>query len=417
MTSTSPMRLSVTVAGGSSSVPLPSVCKVELDEASFSELEAWAGDGGLYAVEETTDAEFSCQLSRFANSATLEGAREERALYLLQKEAALPAEAVLTFIRKPRLQVFPKDRQYNPWSELPGVYLDHQEENARVVVSIEGKLFTRYLYSPAVAKPYFYPLIGPNGKTLIQDAPDDHLHHHGLWWGHDDVNGHKLYHEFRGEGRQVHRQFLVLHGGPVFGQITALIDWLDENGSLLLQETRSVRIYNLPHESRYMDLTTELHAVSGDVKFGNTKEGGFPFIRVNEQINGHHTGVITASNGKRGESEIFGSVAEWVDYSGKLLRGVKREMKGMDREYIEAGIAVFSDPGNETYASQWFVRDYGPFTPANFHFCGGKELKNGHSLAMKHRLFIHQGDVIGGKVAERYQEFAEPMQLKLSLAE
>jgi len=99
------MRLSVTVAGGSNSVPLPSVCKVELDEASFSELEAWAGDGELYAVEEKTDAEIACQLSRYANSATLEGAREERALYLPRKEAALPAEAVLTFIRKPRLQV------------------------------------------------------------------------------------------------------------------------------------------------------------------------------------------------------------------------------------------------------------------------------------------------------------------------
>jgi hypothetical protein len=201
-------------------------------------------------------------------------------------------------------------------------------------------------------------------------------------------------------------KFLALTGGPVFGQITALIDWLDENGILLLQETRSVRIYNLPLESRYVDLTTELYAVNGDVKFGDTKEGGFPFIRVNEQINAHHTGVITASTGKAGEANIFGSIAEWVDYSGKLFRSIRREGEAVSKEFIDAGIAVFSHPDNETYASQWFVRDYGPFTPANFHFCGGKVMPDGQSITMRHRLFIHEGDATGGKVAERYREYA-----------
>jgi hypothetical protein len=393
--------------------PLPTVLKADLDEGAYKKLEAWAEQADIYAVDETRGLEIACQLNRVAMSAEPQGARSEHALYLLLKEASLPLEAVLSLVKKPKVKASPKDRQYNPWSELPGVYLDHQEENARVVVSIEGKLFTRYLYSPAVGKPYYYPLIGPHGKTLIQDAPDDHLHHHGLWWGHDDVNGHKLYHEFRGEGRQVHRKFLAMFGGPVFGQITALIDWQDENGGLLLQEARTVRIYNLPPESRYVDLATELYAVNGDVKFGDTKEGGFPFIRVNEQINGHHTGVITAANGKTGESEIFGSVTEWVDYSGKLFRSLKREGDTTVKEYIEAGIAVFSHPDNDTYASQWFVRDYGPFTPANFHFCGGKVLHSGDSIAMKHRLYIHQGDAVGGGVKERYREYAEPPQAEL----
>jgi hypothetical protein len=415
MTNDSKIKFSVTL--DNTITTLPTVLKADLDEEAYKKLEAWAGDSDIYAVEETSGVEYVCQLNRVANSATLQEVRGELALYLLLKEVPLTAESVLSFIKKQKIQASPKDRQYNPWSELPGVYLDHQEENGRVVVSIEGKLFTRYLYSPKVGKPYYYPLIGPHGKTLIQDAPDDHLHHHGLWWGHDDVNGHKLYHEFRGEGRQIHREFMVMTGGPIFGQITTLIDWLDENGNLLLQENRSVRIYNLPPESRYLDLTTELYAVNGDVKFGDTKEGGFPFIRVNEQINGHHTGVITAANGKIGESEIFGSVTDWVDYSGKLFRGMNREGGTPTKEFVEMGIAVFSHPDNETYASQWFVRDYGPFTPANFHFCGGKVLNKGDSIAMKHRLFIHQSDVIGGRVAERYQEYVEPLHVKLMLNE
>ncbi|MBP1966648.1 PmoA family protein [Paenibacillus aceris] len=415
MTIESKNKFSVTL--DHSVTTFPTVLKVDLDDETFTRIETWAGDADILAVNEANNIEFACQLNRHDISATPWEVKQERALYVLLKEAHLPTESVFSLIKKPKSQAVPKDRQYNPWHELPGVYVDHQEENSRVVVSIEGKLFTRYLYSPQVGKPYYYPLIGPHGKTLIQDAPDDHLHHHGLWWGHDDVNGHKLYHEFRGEGRQVHKEFMVMSSGPVFGQITTLINWQDEHGNLLLQETRSIRIYNLPPESRYVDLSTELHAVNGDVKFGDTKEGGFPFLRVNEQINGHHTGVISAANGKVGESEIFGSVTEWVDYSGKLFRSMNRESGTPVKEYAEMGIAMFSHPENDTYASQWFVRDYGPFTPANFHFCGGKVLSSGDVLAMKHRLFIHQGDAAEGKVAQRYKEYAEAAQAKLTFQE
>ena len=409
------LTLKLSIPSTLTDAQLPTIVRVELDERTYRKLETWAADADLYAIEENGGVEIACQLNQVANTATPHGMDEEYALYMLWKESTLPQDSVVTLRRKPRSQAAPIDRRYNPWGELPGVYLDHQAENARVVVSIEGKLFTRYLYSSDVGKPYYYPLIGPNGKTLIQDAPDDHLHHHGLWWGHDDVNGHKLYHEFRGEGRQLHRKFLAMLGGPVFGQLTTLIDWVDERGGLLLQETRTVRIYNLPPESRYIDLTTQLYATAGDVRFGDTKEGGFPFVRVNEQINGHHTGVITAANGKVGEAEIFGTVTEWVDYSGKLLQSIHWEDGAKTQKYVEAGIALFSHPTNETYASQWFVRDYGPFTPANFHFSGGKVLPQGDSITMKHRLFIHQGDAVGGQVAERYREYAEPLQVKVQL--
>lgn len=393
------MNLKLRLAKPEREIPLPTVSRLELDEAVFHQLEEWAGNMDLIAVHEATGLALACQLNRTALSATPDATQQECALYVLISEwpAESDGEQVFSFDKKAKPDVTPIERTNRPWRDIPGVHLEHQEENARVVVCIEGAMFTRYLYSPFVGKPYYYPMIGPNGKSLLQDAPDDHLHHHGLWWGHDDVNGHRVYHEFRGEGRQVHRSFLAMFGGPVFGQITSLIDWRGENGELLLTETRSVRVYNLPPEARAVDLCTELHAVNGDVHFGDTKEGGFPFIRVNEQINGHHTGRLTAASGKQNESEIFGTMTEWVDYSGTIYN------------QVEAGIAVFTHPSNETFASQWFVRDYGPFTPANFHFCGGKQLSDQETLRMKHRIYIHQGDVTSGLVRQRYEEYVQPL--------
>ncbi|GAA4846960.1 hypothetical protein GCM10023310_26290 [Paenibacillus vulneris] len=388
--------------------PIPAVVRAELDEAVFITLSDWAGDDHLFAIDEASGAEYPCQLSRAGMASTPTGAVPEPALYILLRERPAGGDSSLLLVKRARKEAVPVDRRQNPWADIPGVFLDIQEENARVIFSIEGHLVTRYMYSRDVAKPYLYPLVGPHGKSLIQDGPDDHLHHHGIWWGHDDVNGHKLYHEFRGEGRQVHRKFLTLESGPVFGHLTALIDWQDENGNLLLQETRSIRVYNLPRESRYLDLATQLHAINGDVTFGSTKEGGFPFIRVNEQINAHHTGRLTAANGAVGEANIFGTVTEWVDYSGKLFLRMNPADGKDAKEFAEAGIAVFSAPDNETFAKQWFVRDYGPFTPANFHFNGGYDLRSGGTVGMRHRLYVHAGDVESGAVGERYAEYISP---------
>jgi hypothetical protein len=396
-------------------IVLPSVTKVELEESTFQLLEQWAGDEEIYLKEEASGLEMVCQLNHQSMLATPAGTTTEHALYMLIKEwpsDSLASTLTCSFIKKAKRVSEPEDRKYNPWRNTYGVFLDHQEENARVIVSIEGALATRYMYSSHVAKPYYYPLIGPKGQSLIQDAPDDHLHHHGLWWGHDDVNGHKAYHEFRREGRQTHRDFLALISGPVFGQITALIDWVDENGSLLLQETRSVRFYNTPGEARYIDLHTTLHATHGEVIFGDTKEGGFPFIRVNEQINGFHTGLITSANGNTTEAHIFGTFAEWVDYSGKLVH-VKWEDGVPSKSMMEVGIAMFTHPANESFATQWFVRDSGAFTSANFHFGGGKTLAAGETLTIRQRIYVHEGDVTSGQVKEQYEQYIEPVSVEL----
>jgi len=391
--------------------PLPAVTKLDLSETAYQELVEWAGDEAIFLQDERSGLEIACQLNHQSMLATPEGTQTEHALYMLITE--WPADSTgstltLSLIKKQKQISIPEDRKYNPWRNTYGVFLDHQEESARVIVCIEGALATRYMYSSHVAKPYYYPLIGPSGYTLIQDAPDDHLHHHGMWWGHDDVNGHKAYHEFRREGRQTHRDFLALISGPVFGQITALIDWVDEDGNLLLKETRSVRFYNTPRESRYLDLHTTLHAVNGDVIFGDTKEGGFPFIRVNEQINGFHTGLLTASNGNMKEAHIFGTFSDWVDYSGQLVN-VQWNDGVPTRSMLDAGIAMFTHPDNESFAKQWFVRDSGAFTSANFHFSGGKTLPSGESLTIRQRVYVHKGDVDGGQVKERYQQYIEPV--------
>ncbi|MBW7458665.1 PmoA family protein, partial [Paenibacillus sepulcri] len=178
-------------------------------------------------------------------------------------------------------------------------------------------------------------------------------------------------------------------------------------GERLLQEVRTMRIFNLPPEQRYVDVHSELLATDGTVVFGPTKEGGFPFIRVNEQMCAFLSGTITSSTGKKGEGEIFGTEADWVDYSGSILN-VSWNNGIPDKGFFNGGIAIMVHPDYRAFSTKWFVRDAGAFTSSNFHFWGGHTLPSGDSLGFRQRIYLHLGDVEAGKVKDRYREYANP---------
>ena len=69
----------------------------------------------------------------------------------------------------------------------------------KLVVKINGKLFTEYHYA-GVPKPVLYPVHWTDGTPMTRRYPmekalpgesADHKHHRSLWWGHRHVKGGK----------------------------------------------------------------------------------------------------------------------------------------------------------------------------------------------------------------------------------
>ena len=134
------------------------------------------------------------------------------------------------------------------------------------------------------------------------------------------------------------------------------------------------------------------------------------------------TGTITASTGKKGEHEIFGQEADWVDYSGKILDvdysalfsdDLEIKKKGAIKSNMEAGIAILLHPDSDDYPSKWFVRDSGAFNSSNFHFVGGHKLTAGSAYTFKQRIYIHKENCEESHVAQRYQEYTNPLAAEL----
>jgi len=278
------------------------------------------------------------------------------------------------------------------------------ERDGKTDVHIGGQFFTSYVYDPSVAKPYVGPVMSPFGDsyTRLDFETREHPHHRSMWLAIGEVNGIDLWNEPEGVyGKQVHQTFLEKQAGSVFAIISSRNAWTDFEGSPLVDEERTITVYNTSSERRFIDMDILFRAAYGEVRFGATKEAGPLGIRVAETVIVDRGGVMTNSYGAIGEQECWGKPAQWCDYCGSVGGRL-------------LGIAAFDHPDNDDHPTCWHIRNYGLMAPNNLYFRGGRQLKRGETIRYRYRVYFHTGDTKQGKVAERYHDYVNPPKLTLT---
>jgi hypothetical protein len=294
-----------------------------------------------------------------------------------------------------------------------------------------GKEFVgRYHFAAApastIAKPYMWPLHGPGGVQMTRDWPmkkgspgesTDHVHQKSFWFCHGDVipeglelknkpkgvDGVDYWAEGKGHGWIVCGKPVEPKAANNHGTVVTLNEWQTAEGRKILDETRTIRLYNFG-DTRLFVFDIDLHASVMPITFGDTKEGSFG-VRISDQItekSGH--GKLENAEGKTGMKNCWGQLSMWCDYSGAI-----------DGKTV--GLAILDHPKNP-YPACWHSRDYGlmaanPFgrNRSGFPAMKGRtdlvKLDKGQHLKLRYGLLIHPGDAKDGKVAEHFERFAK----------
>ena len=289
--------------------------------------------------------------------------------------------------------------------------------DGKLSVKIDGELFTEYHYKD-VARPFFYPIIGPGGVGMTRDWPmvetdndvKDHPHHKGLWYAHGKVNGVDCWSELKAFGKTVHDKFLEIKSGAQ-GVIRSRNNWVTADGKVLCSDERTIRIQPCG-DTRILDFDITFIASQGDVTFGDTKEGSMS-IRLPTSMSVTAKGKdkvaqghIINSEGAR-DKDAWGKRADWVDYYGPV-------------NGKPVGVAIFDHPENPRHPTYWHVRDYGLFSvnPCGIHDftvktpneqppgAGDLKIEAGKKVTFRYRFLFHTGDEKSGKVAELYKKYA-----------
>lgn len=290
-------------------------------------------------------------------------------------------------------------------------------QNQKTEVYVDGKLFTALIYPDNMEKQSLYPILTASGKLITRGYPlqprpferTDHPHHIGLWFNFGDVNGLDFWNNsfaIKPEDKPKYGTIKfkkIVSEDPGKGKLVASADWVDINGTVLLNEETSY-VFSGEDNTRAIERITKLTAVAR-VIFTENKEGliGLRLDRTFEEpaskpekfldANGIETevpvlnnegvnGVYRNAEGIKG-GDVWGKRSAWV--------ALRAEKEG---EVIT--IVIMDHTRNINYPAWSHARGYGLFASNNL---GGRafdkdaapvkvELMPGEKIVFKHKIVI-----------------------------
>lgn len=305
----------------------------------------------------------------------------------------------------------------------------------KIDVTIGGEYFTSYLYGDELAKPVLVPVRTPSGIEVTRRHPlvklkggtDDHLHHVGIFFTVDGVNGTRFWNNVKPPPQIRHIKTKETTEGVGKGKLSTVIHWIDKNGKVVLEEKRGMVFLAGQHKDEYaIDFSMELTAKAGKVVFKDTEEGVFA-IRLADCLRERGSGVMPrlgtplpkesvsgtgryfSSNGDETAKHVWGKRARWV-----ALQGIK--------EGKVVGVAILNHPESINYPTYWHARNYGLFSAnplGQGDFQRQSEykknpviplrltLKQGEKVHFRFLVVIYEGIRTKEDIEERFKEFAK----------
>jgi len=238
---------------------------------------------------------------------------------------------------------------------------------------------TRYHFGPGLHRPFWFPVIGPSGRSLTHMGhphdPESHSHHNSVWISHNDVNGISFWSD-RGKGKIRHKSILDFEDSDKKASMVAENEWVTHGDKILLLETRRITVIPLTNEEWLLTIDMEFRANKQTVTLGKTPFGMIG-VRMAKTIGVNDGGgTIRNSEGAVNEKEVFWKKARWVDYSGAVKD-----------DKIE-GITLFDHPDNPNHPACFHVRNDG-WMGASLTLNDSREIRPDEPLKLRYGLFIH----------------------------
>lgn len=224
---------------------------------------------------------------------------------------------------------------------------------------------------------YVFPLYTPGGMSMLDDFPQDHWHHRGLFWAWPVVKAEgKTYDEWMN---------LTAHAGTVkppvvAGGKQAKLDasnvW-EADGVGIVRENVRLTVLPARGSSQEMDVELTLEALRGPVTLQGSREPSKSYGGFSARFAAREGTVLRADGETLSKDEDL-TPRKWAELEG--LYGGKK-----------AALRITPDPSDSGAPYQWCLRQYG-FVGASFPGRtpeqDGYTLEPGKPLTLKFRVRV-----------------------------
>ena len=268
-------------------------------------------------------------------------------------------------------------------------------EKDRVVINVDGKLFTCYKFADSQKYPYFWPVNGPlTGKSITTETSEPYPHHHSLFFGCDRVNGGNYWQDVNKRGQILSQGPKVAEASPQQIVLTDTCLWKQPGREPVIQDTRQITICAPSEKLRIIDFKITMMSLV-DIEILKTNHSLFS-ARVVPELSVQSGGTLINAEGETSEKGTFAAASPWCDYSGT-------------RDGAVEGIAILQNPANRWYPSKWFTRDYGFFSPTPMYWLEGDKLNlaKGEKLTLEYRVVVHAGDAKTANIDGLFNQYKQ----------
>lgn len=265
----------------------------------------------------------------------------------------------------------------------------------RVSISIDGQLFTEYLFREDEKYPYFYPVNGPrSGKSVTGRRLDAYPHHSSIFFGCDKVNGGNFWQEGLERGRIVSKEIHIVReaGGEV--ELEQHCRWERPGAEAPFDDIRKIRVSAPSRDLRRIDFDIKLTARTR-VRIDKTNHSLFS-ARMAPELSVQNGGRLINANGDLGEKGTFGKPSPWADFRGT-------------RDGETEGVSILCHPSSKWYPSPWFTRDYGFMSPTPFYWPenGFVEFEPGETIELRYRVLVHAGNLSANQIQSEFDAWSK----------
>lgn len=316
----------------------------------------------------------------------------------------------------------------------------HVKENERRVdVLIDGKLFTSYQWPDNVMKPILYPVLTSAGTEITRGYPMnpragervDHPHHVGIWFNYGDVDGLDFWNnspaispEKKSEfGTIKHLKINRIKEGFGKAELVTTESWIDSKGKELLSEKTEYH-FSAKGSMRIIDRVAILTATGKTVSLKDNKEGVMA-IRVARQLELPSKDEVIMTDSQGNPTTVKKMTNEGVTGSYRSSEGIKDDAVWSTRAKWmnlngaigneKIAVVICDHPKNQSYPTYWHARGYGLFSanPLGWSvFTKGKETLNysiqgGKSVVFRYRVIVNSGsDLSDAEITTLSDDFA-----------